>query len=67
MSSATLGVSVHGNVQECLEQAGLAYTVASAPVAFFPETEVEGEGEARDVPRHFVTYRADTKQPFGVV
>ncbi len=63
MDCTTLGTAVSGSVHDCLAQAGLDYTVLSAPACF----SAEDEERYRDVPRHYVTYRADTGQPFGVV
>lgn len=67
MNCSSLGVPVSGGVADCLAQAGLDYTVLSTPACFVPKVEVDGEEGIQDVPQHFVTYRADTKQPFGVV
>lgn len=63
MDCTALGVSVNGSVQHCLEQADLAYTVLRTPVRYEPPED----RAIRDVPKHYVTYREDTKEPFGVV
>ncbi len=58
------GRRVSGNVENCLEQAGLDYEVALTGACFNP---VEQGIELHNVPQRFVTYRTDTKQAFGVV
>ena len=58
------GRKVSGNVENCLEQAGLDYEVALTDACFNP---VEDGIELHNVPKRYVTYRTDTKQAFGVV
>lgn len=57
------GTPVSGTVEDCLQQAGLDYTVDLGPVLFRSNIT----GTQNYVPNHFVTYRTDTGKPFGVV
>ena len=57
------GTAVSGGVHDCLHQADLDYQVEMTPVRFQPI----GVEDFDYVDNRYVTYRTDTKEPFGVV